>query len=127
MTVYARLLVVGIVLWTGGTLLIRVFGQRVLPVDNAAAIFLLFAVSFAACAWLVRLACRRARLAPADWPAGAIAILLPTLVLDPFSSAFFPAVFPNLPPQAAGVFGGWMLCCCAGGLIGVSLRRGAAA
>jgi len=122
---YRRLVAVGVVIWVGGTLLLRLSGQRILPVQNPPAIVVLFAVSFVACAWLVRTACRRAQLAPGDWPAGAISILLATLVLDPFSSAFFPIVFPNLPPQGAGVFGGWMLCCCAGGLIGAIVRRGA--
>jgi len=48
---------------------------------------------------------------------------LPTLCLDAFSATFFPAVFPNIAPGAAGVFGGWMLACCAGGLIGATLGR----
>jgi Family of unknown function (DUF5367) len=98
-----------------------------MPVDDIAAILVIFTISFAACAWLVPAACEGAKLARDAWPSGAIAILAPTLLLDPFSSAFFPIVFPNLPPNAGGVFGGWMLCCCAGGLLGARLRRGARA
>jgi hypothetical protein len=60
-----------------------------------------------------------------DRIAGAVSIALPTLLLDPFSSAFFPAVFPNMAPEVAGVFGGWMLICCAGALMG-ALREKAA-
>ena len=52
-----------------------------------------------------------------------IALLLPTLSLDAFSAAFFPAVFPNLPASGAGVFGGWMLICCAGGFAAVAFER----
>ena len=55
----------------------------------------------------------------AMWPAGGISLALPTLLFDPFSSAFFSAIFPNIAPEMAGVFGGWMLVCCAGALLGV--------
>jgi len=41
-------------------------------------------------------------------------------VLDTFSAAFFATVYPNIPPEAAGLFGGWILCCCGGALLGVS-------
>jgi hypothetical protein len=74
-------------------------------------------------AWLVRRLCRRFHLRRDQWPAGAVSILLPTLLLDPFSSAFFHAVFPNMAPEVAGVFGGWMLWCCAGALVGVTMGR----
>jgi hypothetical protein len=71
----------------------------------------------------VRVLCARFEPRRAAWPAAAVALLLPTLLLDPFSSAFFPLVFPNIPREAAGVFGGWMLWCCATGLAGVTLTR----
>jgi hypothetical protein len=54
---------------------------------------------------------------------GAVLVLAPTLLLDPFSSAFFPVVFPNMAPEVAGVFGGWMLWCCAAGLLGTTFGR----
>jgi hypothetical protein len=72
-------------------------------------------------AFLARRMC--GRLPPQEWLAGAVSLVLPTLLLDPFSSAFFPAVFPNIDPSAAGVFGGWMMWCCAGALAGVMIRR----
>jgi Family of unknown function (DUF5367) len=82
---------------------------------------ILFAVSFPLVAWLVRRLCHRF-LPEEQWLAGAVSLLLPTLMLDPFSSAFFPAIFPNISPGAAGVFGGWMLWCCAAGLVGAGIR-----
>jgi hypothetical protein len=48
---------------------------------------------------------------------------LPTLLLDPFSSAFSLVVFPNMQTEAACLFGGWMPWCCAGALMGVAIRR----
>jgi hypothetical protein len=74
-------------------------------------------------AGLVRRLCMRFHLEREQWLQGAFSVALPTLLLDPFSSAFFPVVFPNMAPEVAGTFGGWMLWCCAGALVGVSIGR----
>jgi hypothetical protein len=112
----------GLAIWMAATIALRFFGQRLLHPGNWTGTLILFAVSFPAMAWLVRRLCCRFHLPAEQWPAGAISIVLPTLLLDPFSSAFFPFVFPNMAPQMAGVFGGWMLWCCAGALLGATLR-----
>jgi len=104
------------------TAILRFAGPGLLRPGSPVRTFILFAISFAACAWLVRRLCLGSALPRDQWPAVAIAVLIPTLVLDPFASAFFPQVFPNLSPDAGGLFGGWMLICCAGGLIGVTIR-----
>jgi hypothetical protein len=118
-----RLLSYGMAAWAIGTLALRVAGQRILRPGDFFTTLLVFAISFPAVAWLVRRLCSRARLPREQWPSGAVAILLPTLCLDPFSSVFFSVVFPNIAPEMAGVFGGWMLWCCAGGLLGAVLGR----
>jgi hypothetical protein len=112
----------GFVIWVGATLALRFWGQHLLRPGDWKGTLILFALTFPLIAWLVRRLCARAGLPEAEWLCGATALLLPTLLLDPFSSAFFPVVFPNMSPQVAGVFGGWMLWCCAGALLGVSLR-----
>jgi hypothetical protein len=99
---------------------LRFVGQHVLRPRDCAGTLILFAVSFPLMAWLVRRLCSRFQLPRDQWLAGAISVALPTLLLDPFSSAFFPVVFPNMAPSVAGVFGGWMLWCCAGALLGVT-------
>jgi Family of unknown function (DUF5367) len=119
---HGRLFACGLAAWAGATLVLRMAGQRVLHPDDRIGTVVLFAVSFPLMAWLVRRLCRRFQLARDQWPAGAVSLVLPTLLLDPFSSAFFPAVFPNMAPEMAGVFGGWMLWCCAGALAGVTVR-----
>jgi hypothetical protein len=119
-----RLFLCGLGIWIAATLALRLSGQHVLHPGDWAGTLLLFAVSFAGAAWLARRLCRRFHLRPEQWPAGAVSLLLPTLVLDPFSSAFFPVVFPNMTSAVAGVFGGWMLCCCAGALLGATIRPG---
>lgn len=73
-------------------------------------------------ALLIRRLCKVLSLRQEERLNGAVSILLPTLLLDPFSSAFFPELFPNMSPHVAGVFGGWMLWCCAGALLGAALR-----
>jgi hypothetical protein len=119
-----RLFLCGLGIWFGATIALRMVGQRVLHPGDWRGTLILFAISFPLMAWLVRRLCSRFRLPPEQWPTGAVSIALPTLLFDPFSSAFFPVVFPNISPEAAGVFGGWMLWCCAGALVGGIVRSG---
>jgi hypothetical protein len=117
------LVLCGLAIWAGATIVLRITGQRLLHPDDWLRTLLLFAVSFPLMAWIVRRLCRRFQLPRDQWLWGALSVALPTLLLDPFSSAFFPVVFPNMAPEAAGVFGGWMLWCCAGALLGVIFPR----
>jgi hypothetical protein len=119
-----RLFLFGLGIWIAGTIALRIAGQHILRPGDWKGTLILFAISFPLMAWLVRRLCRRFEPRPEQWPAGAISIALPTLLLDPFSSAFFPVVFPNMSSEVAGVFGGWMLWCCAGALVGVTIRPG---
>jgi hypothetical protein len=117
--IHLRLFGMGTAIWALGTLGLRLGGHYLLRPDHPLGTLWLFALSLPLMAWLVRRLCLRSRLPREEWLAGAVAIALPTLFLDPFSSAFFPSVFPNMAPQMAGVFGGWMLWCCAGAFLGV--------
>jgi Family of unknown function (DUF5367) len=117
-----RLFSYGLGIWIAATVALRAAGQHLLHPGNWKGTLILFAVSFPLMAWVVRRLCRR--LPSEQWPAGAISIALPTLLLDPFSSAFFPVVFPNMVPDVAGLFGGWMLWCCAGALVGATIPPG---
>jgi Family of unknown function (DUF5367) len=119
-----RLFLYGLGIWIGATGALRIAGQHLLRPGDWKGTLVLFAVSFPLMAWVVRRICRRFEPRPERWPAGAILIALPTLLLDPFSSSFFPVVFPNMSPEVAGVFGGWMLWCCAGALVGVIVGPG---
>jgi hypothetical protein len=118
-----RLFLAGLAIWFAATVALRLAGQYVLRPGNSAGILIQFAISFPLMAWIVRRLCRRFRLPRQEWLMGAVSIALPTLLLDPFSSAFFPAAFPNMAPEVAGVFGGWMLFCCAGALTGALIRQ----
>ena len=114
---------VGLLIWLAGTAVIRLWGHRVLQADAAPRTLLLYAASFGAMAVLVPWICRRLRLERDSWFQAATLLMLPTLVLDPFSCLFFDRVFPGVDPAAAGVFGGWMLICCGGAVLGAWARR----
>jgi hypothetical protein len=116
-----RILALGFVIWLGATALLRAVGQYIVPATPVATL-LLFAATFPAMAWLARRVCRTSGLPPAEWPLGALALAAPTLLFDPFTSAFFPLVFPNMRADLAGVFGGWMLLCVAGAMYGGARR-----
>ena len=111
-----RLFLYGFGIWLGATIALRLAGQHLLRPEDWKGTLLLFAVSFPLMASIVRRLCSRVHLPADQWLGGAVWFALPTLLLDPFSSAFFSGVFPNMAPEVAGVFGGWMLWCCAGAL-----------
>jgi hypothetical protein len=111
-----RLVLVGLVVWAIATGALRVAGDALLP-SRPAAIVVMLVVGFLASGAFVRLCCRWFVPRRRDWPSAALSLLLPTLLLDPFSSAYFTDVFPHVRPQAAGVFGGLMLGCSAGALL----------
>jgi len=118
-----RALFTGLGIWAVGTVAIRFAGHRLLYPHQVLWTLLLYAVSFALMAVLVPRICRGLALEGNSLFAAVTLLLLPTLLLDPFSCLFFPQVFPNVDPAAAGVFGGWMLICCGGAVAGVWWRR----
>jgi uncharacterized protein DUF5367 len=119
-----RVLFTGALLWIVGTVAIRLGGRGVLHPNRPLATLILYLASFALMALVVPRIFRRLGLEQDSWPAAATLLMLPTLVLDPFSCAFFTVIFPNVEPGAAGVFGGWILIFCAGAVAGVWLTPG---
>jgi hypothetical protein len=120
---YTRAFSTGLLMWLAGTIGVRIAGQRVLHADHASRTLILYLVSFLLMAWLIPGICRGMGLERESWFKATAALILPTLLLDPFSCVFFAKVFPNVDPAAVGVFGGWMLICCGGAVAGVWLRR----
>lgn len=116
-----RILTIGVLLWLAGTIAIRLLGHRLLHANQPLKTVVLYLLSFVLMAWLIRRILSRVE--RDVWPAAATLLMLPTLILDPFSCAFFHTVFPNVDPAAAGVFGGWMLIFCGGAVVGVWVKR----
>jgi|SRR5271156_1202013 len=118
-----HLILYGFGIWAAGTVALRLARQHLLRPGGLVGILILFAISFPLMGLIVRRICSRFGLPREQWLEAGFLIALPTLLLDPFSSAFFPVVFPNMAPSVAGVFGGWMLWCCAGALVGASIAK----
>jgi hypothetical protein len=119
-----RILSIGVLLWVVGTVAIRLGGRGLLHSNRPVTTLILYLISFVLMALLVPRIFRRLGLEKDSWPAAATLLMLPTLILDPFSAAFFSVIFPNVEPCAAGVFGGWILIFCAGAVAGVWLTPG---
>jgi hypothetical protein len=118
-----RCFTIGFIIWLVATLALRFAGQYLLNPHNSLAFIALLIPSFPLMALVARRICADADLPREQWPAAGIFLVTPTLVLDTFGSAFFSWLYPNIPPEAAGLFGGWMLWCCAGALLGVNLPQ----
>lgn len=116
MSINWRLVLAGLGIWLIATGAIRATGDAVLP-SQPTAIVIVLVLGFVASGAFVRICCRSFVRRRRDWPGAALSLLLPTLVLDPFSSAFFTDVFPHVRAEAAGVFGGLMISCSAGALL----------
>jgi hypothetical protein len=119
MFIYWRPLLAGLVAWAGGTIVLRLAGERVFNDLRWPFVLALLTTSACVFAWVARYMCRRLRLARPEQVPAVVFLVLPTLLLDAVTAAFFGHVFPNIAAGAAGVFGGWMLACCGGALCGV--------
>jgi hypothetical protein len=118
-----RCLTIGFIIWLAATIALRFIGQYLLHPESLVAVAALLLVSLPLMALIARRVCADASLPREQWPAAGIFLVMPTLLLDTFCSAFFSQVYPNIPERAAGLFGGWMLWCCAGALLGANLGR----
>ena len=118
-----RAFLYGLTLWIVGTVAIRFAGQRLLQPGRPLSTLILYLVSFILMALLIPRIPRTLKLEKDSRFAAITLLILPTLFLDPFSCLFFSTIFPNISPAAAGLFGGWMLICCAGAVAGSWLQR----
>jgi len=118
-----RFFLYGLLLWIVGTLAIRLGGERILHPGRLLSTVILYLVSFVLMALLIPRIPRSLKLEKDSRFAAISLLILPTLLIDPFSCLFFSTIFPNIAAAAAGLFGGWMLICCAGAVAGAWLQR----
>jgi hypothetical protein len=118
----ARMLAVGFVLWLVGTIGIRIFGQYLFRPDNPISVVALL-ISFPLMFLLVRKICADANVPVEQWPLASVVLLTPTFVLDTLSTILFPIFYPNIDQHAAGLYGGWIIWCIGGALLGVTVKR----
>ena len=98
-----RAFITGFVIWLLATITLRLTGQWIFASKLA-----LFVISAPLMFAVPRLLFSRASIDPAH---AAIALVTPGMLLDTISAIWFAQVFPNIPHEAAGLFGGWLLFC----------------
>src|SRR5439155_8135842 len=121
--VMKKLLIAGCGIWLGATLVLRFGGQYVLDPSALWGIAALLIVSAPAMFYLPRRLFRVYRIDRASFGRGAVALVAPGMLLDAIATIWFPAAYPNIRPDAAGLFGGWLLFCNALALIGAATLR----
>lgn len=101
----------GFAIWLAATIGLRLIGQWVVRPGTALDVALLLAVSGALMYRLPRALFKLMRIARSDYTLGVILLVAPGMLLDTISSIWFSRVFPNMPTESAGLFGGWLLFC----------------
>ena len=100
-----RIAITGFVIWAAATIALRLAGQFVFRSPLLLFLVSLPAMMLVARAVLVRFRTSRER------ALAAIVLVAPGMLLDTISAAWFSTIFPNIRPDAAGLFGGWLLFC----------------
>jgi len=106
-----RLVIVGFVIWLVATIALRIAGQWVLRPDRPLSVLVLLAVSGLLLYRLPRALFGSFSIPLERRPLGGIALVAPGMFLDTVSAVCFSTMFPNIRPDAAGLFGGWLLLC----------------
>ena len=107
----------GFCLWLLATLVFRLAGHHFFLVDEPAALALLWLLTLIALISLATALFRWRRLSRAQQFEAAALMVIPGMALDAFATQGFALVFPNMPPEAAGSFGAWLLMAYASALI----------
>jgi len=118
-----RLVIVGFAIWLVATIALRIAGQWVLNPSRIWSVIALLAISGLLLFRLPRLLFSRFAIPREQRALGGIALVAPGMLLDAVSAIFFPSIFPNIRPDAAGLFGGWLLFCNVMALVGAATWR----
>jgi hypothetical protein len=106
-----RLAFAGFVIWLAATIGLRLIGQWMIRPGTLTDVGLLLALSGVLMYRLPRLLFKLLRIDRIDYTLGAILLVAPGMLLDTISAIWFSRVFPNMPAESAGLFGGWLLFC----------------
>jgi len=113
-----RIVTIGFVIWLLATIALRLGGQWIINPASGAAVAALLAVSAPAMFYLPRRIFAGLPLDHDQYAVAGIALVAPGMMLDTVSVIWFAQVFPNMRPEAAGLFGGWLLLCNVFALLG---------
>jgi hypothetical protein len=120
-----RLTFAGFLIWLAATIVLRLVGQWLIHPGGVLDVSILLAVSGVLMYRLPRGLFKALSIASSDYAIGAIVLVAPGMLLDTISAIWFSRVFPNMAPESAGLFGGWLLFCNVIALLSAaSARRG---
>ena len=108
---------IGFALWLLATVVFRLAGHHFFLADEPAALALLWLLTVIALIALATALFRWRRLSRAQQFEAAALMAIPGMALDALVTQGFALVFPNMPPEAAGSFGAWLLLAYASALI----------
>lgn len=121
-----RLLIAGFLIWLVATVALRIAGHWVLNPDRPLSIIALLAISGLLLYRLPRALFASFAIAENQRALGGIALVAPGMFLDTVSAVCFSTVFPNIRPDAAGLFGGWLLLCNVVALVSAATSKASA-
>jgi len=98
-----RIVIIGFLIWLGATIALRLAGQYVFRAPAITLLAISLPLMIVVALAVLRHTEQRAL--------GAIALVAPGMLLDTISTIWFAQVFPNIRPDAAPLFGGWLLFC----------------
>ena len=104
-----RIILTGFMIWLLATVALRFWGQYLFHSGSTRSIAILLACSVPLMIVLPRWIFRHRT--PETRAVAAIALVAPGMLLDTFTTIWFPVVFPNISAGAAALFGGWLLLC----------------
>jgi hypothetical protein len=107
----------GFVIWLAASIVLRLWGQRLLDPSSPTRMVALLALSAPVMFYLPRQLFARFAIEPRAFALGAIALVAPGMLLDAAATIALGRAYPNIAPSAAGLFGGWLLFCNAVALI----------
>lgn len=100
---------VGFGIWAAATLAVRLIGQVLFLPDNAvivAALYIVVGIALPLLAYGIYI---WRRLDPIQQIEAAALLVIPGMLADAFVVLFFAPIFPNVTPEADGLFGAWLL------------------
>ena len=98
-----RCAITGFIIWAAATAAIRLAGGGIFRLPAPLLLAITLPLMIAVARMILHDAPQRAL--------AAIALVAPGMLLDTISAIWFSRIFPNIPPEAAGLFGGWLLFC----------------
>lgn len=114
---------IGFGIWLLATIVFRLAGQQFFRDDEPLVLALLWLLIVVALFLLARALFRWRRLGRAHQFEAAVLLALPGMALDAFATEGFTLVFPNMPSDAAGSFGAWLLIAYASVLLAAFIPR----